>query len=66
MFAILRSFKFLAGVITGLFTTEAVEDYLTPDDVTPNQSTPTRIAYAIAIGVVVAIVIEYLKKKKIL
>ena len=66
MGAFITSFRFLAGVIAGLFATETVEDALTPDNVTPDQSTPTRIAYAIVIGVVVAIVIEYLKRRKIL
>jgi len=66
MAGFLTSFRFLAGAIAGLLGSEAIEDALTPKDKTPQQSNITRLVYGIAIGVVVALLLDYLKKKKIL
>ena len=66
MSAFLTSFRFLAGAIAGLLGSEAIEDALSPSDQEPQQTSFSRIAIAIATGVVVALFIEYLKRKKIL
>tara|TARA_R100000664_G_scaffold17310_1_gene26220 strand:+ start:97 stop:297 length:201 start_codon:yes stop_codon:yes gene_type:complete len=66
MTAFLTSFRFLAGAIAGLLGSEAIEDALSPSDDTPKQSNFSRIAIAITTGIVVAIFIEFLKKRKIL
>ena len=61
---ILSSTRFLLGAVAGLFGSEALEDALGNND--EGQSTFTRVAIAIATGVIVALFIEYLKKRKIL
>ena len=66
MTAFLASFRFLAGAIAGLLGSEAIEDALSPSDEMPKQSNFSRIAIAITTGVIVAIFIEFLKKRKIL
>lgn len=66
MSAFLTSFRFLAGAIAGLLGSEAIEDALSPSDQEPQQTSFSRIAIAIATGVVVALFIEYLKKRKII
>ena len=66
MFAILRSAKFLYGALAGLLGSEAIEDALSPQDQEPQQTSFSRIAIAIATGLFVALVVEYLRKKKII
>ena len=63
---ILSSTRFLLGAIAGLFGSEAIEDALTPSSSEQQQSTFSRVAIAIATGVIVALFIEYLKKRKII
>ena len=63
---ILSSRRFLLGALAGLFGSEAIEDALTPSSSEPQQSTFSRVAIAIATGVIVALFIEYLKKRKII
>ena len=66
MSAFITSFRFLAGAIAGLLGSEAIEDALSPQDQQPQQTSFSRIAIAIATGLFVALVIEYLRKKKII
>ena len=66
MTAFVTSFRFLVGAIAGLLGSEAIEDALTPSDQQPQQTSISRIAIAIATGVVVALFVEYLKRRKII
>ena len=66
MSAFITSFRFLAGAIAGLLGSEAIEDALSPQDQQPQQTSFSRIAIAVATGLFVAIIIEYLRKKKII
>ena len=66
MSAFITSFRFLAGAIAGLLGSEAIEDALSPQDQQPQQTSFSRIAIAIATGLFVALIIEYLRKKKII
>jgi len=66
MTAFLTSTRFLLGALAGLFGSEAIEDALTPSSSEPQQSTFSRVAIAIATGVIVALFIEFLKKRKII
>lgn len=66
MIQFLSSFRFLVGAIAGLLGSEAIEDTLTGSDTQPQQTTISRIAIAIATGVIVALFIEYLRKRKII
>lgn len=66
MSAFFTSFRFLAGAIAGLLGSEAIEDALSPKDQQPQQTTFSKIAIAITAGLFVALIVEYLKKKKVL
>lgn len=64
--------QFLGGAVSGLLGSEAIEDFFEnffkKDDSKgiPEQTTFGRIAIAIATGLAVALLLEYLKKRKIL
>ena len=66
MGAFLTSFRFLAGAIAGLVGSEALEDFLSPSEQEPQQTSFSRIAIAITTGLAVALIIEYLRKNKII
>ena len=64
--AFFTSLRFLAGAIAGLLGSEALEDALSPSDVAPQQTGFSRIAIAITTGLAVALIIDFLRKRKII
>ena len=64
--AFFTSLRLLAGAIAGLLGSEALEDALSPSDVAPQQTGFSRIAIAITTGLAVALIIDFLRKRKII
>ena len=66
MISFITNPRFLFGGLAALFGSKAIEEFFEGDNAIPEQTTTGRLAIAIATGVIVALFIEYLKKRKII